>query len=268
MRLRKLLPFGFFMNTSSFFHQADPRSKVIFIIIYLSVLGSSTNALSMAILALSSIILILFSKLPLAYVWSGLKGILPFLLILFFYHLLFNHDGQILMTTAGIHIHLEGMATAVMIPCKLALIILTTTTFTVTTTPKMLTDGLETMLRPLLFVRFPVRNFVLMSTLAFRFIPLFIDEVDSMLKANKLRNARCYGSNLQSKIQSRSRLLIVVLLLVFRRADQLTLAMEARCFPGKETQISHLHFSWRDWIIIGYAIVLISVQIYIEGGEF
>ncbi|MEF2968698.1 energy-coupling factor transporter transmembrane component T [Paenibacillus sp. M1] len=256
------------MNTSSFFHQADPRSKLIFTVIYLTLLAGSTKELSMAILGVSSVILILCSKLPLAYLWSGLKGILPFLLILFFYHLLFNHHGRILLSVSRIHIHLEGLTTALMFPCKLALIILTTTTFTLTTTPKMLTDGLETLLRPLRFVRFPVRKFVMMSTLAFRFIPLFIDELGSMLNASQLRNARYHGKHLQSKIRSRSRLLIAVLLLVFRRADQLTLAMEARCFPGKETTVSHLHLGFRDWIIIGFAIVLISVQIYIEGGEF
>lgn len=241
------MPFGSFMNTRSFVHSADPRAKLIFSATYLFLVANSAGLQDILILAASSLVLLLLSRLPIAYLWAGLQGLLPLLLGLFVYHLLIN----------------PSLTQAMAVPCQLALMIVTTTTFTLTTSPRMLTQGLAAILQPLRFFRFPVRKFVLMCSLAFRFMPLLIEEIDMMFKLAKIRNARSGSTSLRITLQRRLNIFLALFYSVFRRADQLAFAMEARCFPGVERQADSLRLGWRDGVLVGFALTLVLIRIFI-----
>jgi energy-coupling factor transport system permease protein len=241
------MPFGSFMNTGSFVHRADPRAKLIFSAAYLILASTSAGLRDILILAASSLVLILLSKLPIAYLWGGLQGLLPLLFVLFVYHLLTHHS----------------LTQAIVVPCKLAFMIVTTTTLTLTTSPRMLTQGLTAILHPLRHFRFPVRKFVLMCSLAFRFMPLLIEEIDMMFKSAQIKNARSGSTGLRTTLQRRLNMFLALLYAVFRRADQLAFAMEARCFPGVERRAVSLRMSWRDAVLIGFAITLVLIRIFI-----
>jgi energy-coupling factor transport system permease protein len=240
------------MNTRSFLQDLDPRSKLIFAATYLSLVTCSNDLDSMVFYAIAGFIVVFAARLPIAYLWDGLKGLLPLLLSLFFYHML-----------------LGDIKNAVILPCKLIFFIITAIVLSVTTTPTKLTDGLEAIMRPLILIRFPVQNFVFMISVAFRFIPLFIDEADSMLKSQKVKHARYKGESFQTKIQSLLQFLVALFIAVLRRADQLALAMDARCYlPGNKIRASRLQFSWRDWMIIVAAMVLLLIHILLKGAVF
>lgn len=249
MQWFKLLAFGPSMNTRSFLQDSDPRSKLIFAVTYLSLVACSNDLVSIAFHAIAGLLLICAARLPLAYLWNGLKGLFPLLLALFGYHLL-----------------LGDLNNAVILPCKLIFFILTAIVLSATTPPTKLADGLEAIMRPLTLIRFPVQNFAFMISVAFRFIPLFIDEADSMLKSQKVKLARYKGDSFRIKIQSLLQLLVALFVAALRRADQLALAMEARCYlPGNKIRASRLQFSWRDWIIIIFALVLLLIDILLKG---
>ncbi|GIP36088.1 energy-coupling factor transporter transmembrane protein EcfT [Paenibacillus sp. J2TS4] len=252
MQWFRLLPFGPSMNTRSFLQDSDPRAKLIFAATYLYLVTCSNDLVRMVFYATAGFLLVFAARLPLAFLWNGLKGLLPLLLALFLYHLL-----------------LGDVNNAVILPCKLVIFIITAIVLSATTPPTKLADGLEAIMRPLTLIRFPVQNFVFMISVAFRFIPLFIDETDSMLKSQKVKHARYKSGSFRIKMQSLLQLLVALFVASLRRADQMALAMDARCYlPGNKIRASRLHFSWRDWMIIISALVLLLIHILLKGAAF
>lgn len=251
MQWFKLLTFGPTMNTRSYLQNLDPRSKLIFTAVYLSLAAGSNDLVIIAFYAIVGFLLVCSARLPLAYLWYGLKGLLPFLLVLFCYNLL-----------------LGDMKYALILPCKLIIFVLTAIVFSATTNPSKLADGLEAIMRPLIYIRFPVHNFVFMISAAFRFISLFIDEADSMMKSQKMKHARKRDS-FRTKIQSIPQLLAALFAAALRRANHLALAMDARCYlPGNKIRASRLQFNWCDWMIIISALVLLLIHILLKGAAF
>ncbi|MFD0711391.1 energy-coupling factor transporter transmembrane component T family protein [Paenibacillus sp. GCM10027626] len=247
MQWFRLLPFGLYLNKRSFLHDADPRSKLIFAATYLSLVTSSNDLLSMFCYGIAAFLLIFVSRWPFNYLWNGLKGVIPLLLALALYHLMLN-----------------DFKNATLVPCKLMLFILTASSLSITTTPVELAAGLEAILSPLRFVRFPVQHFVFMFTVAIRFIPLFIDETESILKSQKVRNAHFKGGY-WIKIRSLPQLLFALIVSAFRRADQLALAMDARCYlPDNGIRASRLRFGWRDWVIVSFTLVLLLLCFWLN----
>lgn len=252
MQWLKLLSFGPSMNTRSFLQDLDPRSKLIFTATYLSLVTISNDLVSVVFYAIVGLLLILAARLPLAYLWNGLLGLLPLLLTLFCFHML-----------------LGDLKHAILLPCKLIFFITTAIALNATTPPTKLADGLEAILRPLTLVRFPVQNFVFMISVAFRFIPLFIDETDSMLKSQKVKHACYKGEGLRTTTQSLLQLLVALFVAVLRRANQLALAMDARCYlPGNKIRARRLWFSWRDWMTILSALALLLIHMLLKGEVF
>ncbi|MBU5444731.1 energy-coupling factor transporter transmembrane component T [Paenibacillus sp. MSJ-34] len=249
MQWLKLLSLGLSMNTRSFLQDLDPRSKLIFAATYLFLVACSNDLISMVLYAISGFLIVFAARLPLVYLWNGLKGLLPLLLALFCYHML-----------------LGDMKHAAILPCKLIFFILTALVLSATTAPTKLADGLEAVMRPLALIRFPVHHFVFMISVAFRFIPLFVDETDSMLKSQKVKHARDQDKRFRTKIQSLLQLLVALLVAALRRADQLALAMDARCYlPGNKIRARRLQFRWRDWMVIFSAMVLLLIDILLKG---
>lgn len=252
MQWLKLLSFGPSMNTRSFLQDLDPRSKLIFTATYLSLVTISNDLVSVVFYAIVGLSLVLAARLPLAYLWNGLLGLLPLLLTLFCFHML-----------------LGDLKNAILLPCKLIFFITTAITLNATTSPTKLADSLEAILRPLTLVRFPVQNFVFMISVAFRFIPLFIDETDSMLKSQKVKHACYKGEGLRTTTQSLLQLLVALFVAVLRRANQLALAMDARCYlPGNKIRARRLQYGWRDWMTILSALALLLIHMLLKGEVF
>jgi energy-coupling factor transport system permease protein len=251
------------MEARSFLHESDPRSKLIFAAVYLSMISSSNDITSIFFYGFVTIVLVFVSNVPFAYLWHGLKGLLPLLLTFAIFHLLLNDNGEVSWSWGGITIHNEGIKNAVIVPSKLVFLIITAAVLSLTTPPTKLAEGLETMIRPLSLIRFPVREFVFMTSVALRFIPIFIHEADAILKAQKIRSTSIEGSIFRIKIQLFSQLLFTLFVSAFRRAEQLALAMDARCYNAENRiRISRLRFGWRDWIVIISALILLLIPYF------
>ena len=236
-------PAGSYRHRHSFLHESDPRSKMLFAAIYLAIVAFSEDLFIMSLLGTIAVFLILGSRLPFIYLWIGLKGVFPFLLVLVIYHLL-----------AG------DLGIAVTVLSKIVIYIITALSLSFTTAPSKLADGLAAVLSPLRLVRLPVDNFVFMTSVAFRFFPLLIDAVDAMFKAQKLRNARLKGG-CWTQIRSVPDVLFALILVALRRADQMATAMDARCYAaGNRLRYGRLRFGWRDGALAGVTLVLLLVR--------
>lgn len=251
------------MEARSFLHNSDPRSKLIFVAVYSSMIASLNDITSIFFYGFVIVVIVFVSRVPFAYLWHCLKGLLPLLLIFAIFHLLLNDNGEVSWSWGGIAIHNEGIKNAVIVPSKLVFLIITATVLSLTTTPTKLADGLETILRPLSLIRFPVHEFVFMTSVALRFIPIFIDEADAILKAQKIRKSGIEGDIFRIKIQLFLQLLFTMFVSAFRRAEQLALAMDARCYVAKNRiRKSRLRFGWRDWIVIISALILLLIPYF------
>ncbi|TDF90095.1 energy-coupling factor transporter transmembrane component T family protein [Paenibacillus piri] len=263
MQWFRLLPIGRYMEARSFLHDSDPRSKLIFAAVYLSLIASSSDITSLFFFGFVTLVLVFVSRVPFAYLWHGLRGLLPLLLAFAIYHLWLNDNGEVSCSWGGIAIHNEGIKNALIVPSKLVFLIITAAVLSLTTPPAKLADGLETIMRPLSFIRFPVHEFVFIASVAFRFIPIFIDEADAILKAQKIRSTGIEGSFVRIKIHLLSQLLFALFVSAFRRAEQLALAMDARCYIAENRmRTSRLRFGWRDWIVIISALILLLIPYF------
>ena len=153
----------------------------------------------------------------------------------------------------------EGLISAVRLATRLIFLITTTTVLTLTTSPISLTDGLESLMKPLKVVRFPVHELAMMMTIAMRFIPTLIEETDKIMKAQTARGAEFDSGNVIKRATGMVPLLVPLFVSAFRRADELAFAMESRCYHGGEgrTRMKVMHLHVRDWVAAGIVAALI-----------
>ena len=187
------------------------------------------------------------------------------LAITVFYNL-FLSSGDILFEWKFIRITWQGIETAVYMLLRLSLLIVGSSLMTLTTTPNQLTDGLESLLKPLLLLRIPVHEVAMMMSIALRFIPILMEETDKIMKAQIARGADFESRNLFKKAKSLVPLLVPLIISAFRRANDLALAMEARCYRGGEsrTKMKPLHYAIKDYL--GYLILLIYMGTIVIAG--
>ena len=249
--------FGQYYPARSFVHSMDPRAKILLTILYLVAvfLASSYTAFAAVILFLG--LAILFSGVKLKSVLKSVKPILFLIVFTTIINLFFVREGTVLfewwifrLTDATLHF------TAKM-ALRLVLLVMGSSLLTLTTTPVALTDGLESLLRPLKLIRFPVHELALIMSIALRFIPILMDETDRIIRAQKARGADFESGNLFRRAKAMLPVLIPLLVSAFRRADELSDAMDSRCYWGAKgrTKFEQLRFSWRD--LVGTLVTLI-----------
>jgi energy-coupling factor transport system permease protein len=220
----------------------------------------SSNPLGLLVGVLFLIVTYCASKIPFSMVLKSLKPIVPIVIFTAVLNIFFVTDGDIIFNWWIIKISYKGIITAIVMSVRIILLISGTMLLTYTTSPIALTDGLERLMKPLNAIHFPVHEISMMMTIALRFIPTLIEETDKIMNAQKARGADLQSGNFTKRIKALIPILIPLFVSSFRRADELALAMECRCYRGGvgRTRMKQLSFTWRDVLATIFCILAIS----------
>lgn len=251
---------GQYYQTESVIHRLDPRVKLVTTICFIISLFIVDNWIGYLIAILFLALVIRLSRFPVKFMVRGMKSIL-FLLIVAGCFNLFLTPGEVLVSFWKLKITKEGIFLASFMALRLILLIMGSSVMTLTTTPNQLTDGLEKLLGPLKHLRVPVHEIAMMMSIALRFIPILMEETDKIMKAQIARGADFESGNLIKKAKSLVPLLVPLFISAFRRANDLAMAMEARCYRGGEhrTKMKPLIYRKRDWCAYGAVLVYLAV---------
>ena len=259
---------GQYYPADSLIHKLDPRIKVIIAILYVVCTFLCKNVLSFALLLISAFVLVLVSRIPLGVVLRGIRPILIIIAITSAINIFWTKGEMLLVDWWIFNIYLEGIYNAVMMIIRFVVLITGTSLFlTYTTTPIALTDSIEDLLWPLKKIGVPVHDFAMMMTIALRFIPLLVDETDKIMTAQKARGADFSSGSLINRAKALIPVLIPLFVSAFRRAEELAIAMECRCYHGGEgrTRMTVRKARFSDFafmtvfILLGAAIVYLNI---------
>lgn len=241
---------GQYYQSDSVIHRLDPRTKLIVTMVFLVSLFMVDSLWVFAIPFILLFIEIKVSKVPFGFILKGMKAILMLLVITVIFNVIFT-PGDILFTIWRISITRQGIEIAVQMAIRLILLIMGSTMLTLTTTPTQLTDGLESVMRPLTYIRVPVHEISMMMSIALRFIPILLEETDKIIKAQLARGADFESKNIVKKVKSYIPILVPLFISAFRRAGDLALAMEARCYRvgANRTKMKPLIYKRRDVVM-------------------
>lgn len=247
---------GQYYPEQSVIHRLDARTKILGTLLYIIevFLVNSFAGFGLVILALG--ILIGISRVPVRFIFKGLKAVV-FIILLTFVLNLFMFDGTVLWHWKFLTVTYEGLYRSCFMALRLILLIIGTSMLTLTTKPMELTDGLEKLLKPFNRLGLPSHEIALMMSIALRFIPTLLEETDKIMKAQQARGADFESGNLMQRVKNMIPILIPLFVGSFRIAQDLALAMEARCYHGGvgRTRMKEIVFSRRD----GVAGVLLAV---------
>lgn len=251
---------GRYYGVESPVHSLDPRLKIMATFAYLILLFLINSLFSLAFCAFLLFLAIKAARVPLLMVIRGIRPIL-FIILLTSVLNLFTTEGELLYRFYFLKITYEGVLRSIFMSMRLVFLIMSSSLMTFTTTELSLTDGIESLLNPLKVFKLPAHEIAMMMGIALRFIPTLIDETDKIIRAQMARGARFDSKNIIEKAKSFMPLLIPIFISAFKRAEDLALAMEARCYRGGKgrTRLNSLHYQERDLIaalIIILAIVL------------
>lgn len=257
---------GQYYPADSVIHRLDPRVKLVGTIVFLVslFLFQDFSGYIAATIYLACVIKI--SKVPLKFMLKGLKSIFILLLFSVIFNL-FLTDGETLIHLFWrVRITKEGLRIAVFMAIRLVYLIIGTSIMTLTTTPNDLTDGLEKGLRPLKKIHVPVHEIAMMMSIALRFIPILLEETDKIMKAQMARGADFESGNILQRAKSMIPILVPLFISAFRRANDLAMAMEARCYHGGEgrTKMKPLIYKRRDFIAYATFAIYLSVVVVIN----
>lgn len=258
---------GQYYPAESPIHKLDPRVKLFTTLIYIIALFCFKGVLGLVIITAALAAVIKLSKVPFSFMVKGLKAIVVLLLITAAFNLLLTPGDVTLWKWGVFQISDTGIKNAVVMMIRLIYLIIGTSLMTLTTTPNQLTDGLEKSLAPLAKINVPVHAIAMMMSIALRFIPILIEETDKIMKAQMARGADFENGNLIQKAKAMIPLLVPLFVSAFRRADDLAMAMEARCYNGGEgrTKMKPLKYNAQDkkayLFVIVFLILVIAARI-------
>lgn len=244
----KEITIGQYYQTESLIHRLDPRVKLIATFAYIISLFVVHSWTGYLIAAVAVAIVIAASHVPFGYIMRGMKAVMMILMITVIFNL-FLTEGRPLVHFWKLTITYEGVDFASKMAVRLIFLIIGSSLMTLTTTPNQLTDALEDVLGPLKKIHVPVHEISMMMSIALRFIPILMEETDKIMKAQMARGADFESKNLMKKIQSLVPLLVPLFISAFRRANDLAMAMEARCYRGGDgrTKMKPLVYCRRDY---------------------
>lgn len=247
---------GQYYPGNTIIHKIDPRAKILFVFLFIISLFFVDTFAPYIVIGVLLLTIIKSSKVPIKFILKGLKPIL-FIIIFTFLINIFMTKGEILISFGPLSITKEGLIQASFMAIRLIYLIIGTSMLTLTTSPIALTDGIEHLLNPFKRIGVPAHELAMMMTIALRFIPTLLEETDKIMKAQKARGANFESGGLIKRAQNLIPLLVPLFISAFRRADELAMAMEARCYRGGEgrTRMKQLSFQKADYI----ASVLVGV---------
>lgn len=254
----KDITLGQYFPGHSLIHRFDPRGKIIFTVIYIVAIFLCNSLLSYGVALAVLLILIAISKVPFQSFRKGMKPVIFLVIFTALLNLFYTSDGTVLWGYGILTITVEGIWRAGFMVARILMLIACTLLLTYTTSPITLTDGLERLLRPLKKVGFPVHELSMIMSIALRFIPTLIQETDKIISAQKARGADFDTGGLVQKAKALIPILIPLFISSFRRAEELAVAMECRCYHGDDgrTSLRQLVMHGRDWGLVVFSLAL------------
>ncbi|MBR6761997.1 MAG: energy-coupling factor transporter transmembrane protein EcfT [Oscillospiraceae bacterium] len=262
----KDITLGQYFPMESVVHRMDARFKIIITLLYLVMLFLGQRIYALLAGLLFTVVVTLCSKIPMKMILKSIKPIVPILLVTGILNLLLLDGGDVLWQWKFLKITEEGLHTSAFMVARICLLIAGTSLLTYTTSPITLTDAIEQLLSPLKKLKLPVHELAMMMTIALRFIPTLIEETDKIMAAQKARGADLESGNLLQRAQALVPILIPLFVSAFRRAEELALAMECRCYHGGEgrTRLRILHSGLRDYVALSFILLLLSAVILLN----
>ena len=255
---------GQYYQTDSVVHRLDPRVKLTATMAYIISLFLFDGIEGYIVAALFLALVIKLSCVPFKFMVKGMKAIVFLLMITVAFNM-FLTPGEVLVTLWKIKITKEGVKVAVTMAIRLVFLVIGSSVMTLTTTPNHLTDGMERMMSPLKKIKVPVHEIAMMMSIALRFIPILMEETDKIMKAQIARGADFESGNIIKKAKAMVPLLVPLFISAYRRANDLAMAMEARCYRGGEyrTKMKPLIYKKRDFMAYGVLLVYVAVCVVI-----
>jgi energy-coupling factor transport system permease protein len=257
---------GQYIPGDSILHRADPRTKILLSVVFMAVIFMVNTFWTFAAMTAFTILCVVVSGVPLKYTMRGLK---PLLVIIVFTAVInvFSTKGTPVGDLFPLrYITWEGLILALKLVTRLAMIIISGSLLTFTTTPILLTDGIEKLLSPFKKIGVPAHELAMMMSIALRFIPTLLEETDKIMKAQAARGADFDTGNLVQRAKSFVPVLVPLFVSAFRRADELATAMEARCYRGGEgrTRMRQLKFTRADLVVTLTSIIVFSALLLLQ----
>ena len=256
---------GQYYPADSILHRLDPRVKFIGTFLFLISLFVADGIWGYVLATVFLVAIVGLSKVPVKFMLKGLKPLCLILIITLAFNL-FLVPGEVIWEFGFLKLTYEGIRQAVKIGIRLIYLVIGSSVMTLTTTPNQLTDGLERILNPLKKIKVPVHEISMMMSIALRFIPILMEETDKIMNAQLARGADFESGNLIQKAKSLIPLLVPLFISAFRRADDLAMAMEARCYHGGEnrTQMKPLIYKARDYWAYAVCLFYLGADIAIR----
>lgn len=253
---------GQYFPGTSFLHKLDPRMKIMATIIFIVAIFLANSLASYVVVTAFTVLCFLISRLPLRLIVKSLKPLWIIIVFTMGIHV-FTTPGDVLWQWGILHITREGIYQGALMTARLIYLIVFSSLLTYTTSPIVLTDGIEHLLNPFKRIGVPAHELAMMMTIALRFIPTLLEETDRIMKAQTARGANFTSGSLLQRGKNMIPLLVPLFVSAFRRADDLATAMEARCYRGGEgrTRMNELAYSYRD--ALGMAAVLLVTVVLV-----
>lgn len=250
---------GQFMPGKSIIHRLDARSKILLLLGFIVFIFVCTNYISLLLITLASLLVILLTKISFKQYLKSMKVIL-FVVVFTGILNLFYGSGNVLFEWGFLKITEGGVNNAVFITIRIATLVMISSVLTFTTSPTDLTDAIERLLKPLSYLHIKVHEIAMMMTIALRFIPTLLEETDKIMNAQKARGADMESGNIFQRIRALIPVLIPLFVSSFRRANDLAMAMECRCYNGGNgrTRMKVLHFSKSDLFAVIYSVIIFA----------
>ena len=246
-------------------HRLDPRTKIVLVVLYIVALFQAKNLLTYALVAVTFVTCARVSKVGARALLKGLKPVVIIVLFTGFLNLFFT-PGETLFELGFLRLTDQGIYNALRMVVRIMLLIMGTFLLTYTTSPIALTDGLELLLNPLKKIKVPVHEMTMMMSMALRFIPTLIEETDKIMSAQKARGADFETGSLIQRAKALLPVLVPLFVSAFRRADELAVAMESRCYHGGEgrTSMKQPKMLRRDWAALIIGVVFLAAMIIMK----
>ena len=259
----KDITIGQYFPGDSGLHLLDPRMKIIITTIYIVTLFIPRNPVGLLCAMLLGVAGYLISKISLKFIIRSLKPVLPIILFTAILNMIFVEGERVLVSFWVVSITLEGVILALLMCVRIIGLISGTSLLTYTTSPIALTDAIESLLGPFKRIHMPVHELAMMMTIALRFIPTLIEETDKIISAQKARGADMESGGVIQRARALVPILIPLFVSAFRRADELALAMECRCYHGGEgrTRMKQLTYAPRDFVALFVMLAMFALVI-------
>lgn len=256
----KDITIGQYYNSTSPIHRLDARMKIILTLVFIISIFICKNFFSLGLMVVFAISIVLISKVPFKMVLKSMKPIAIIIAFTSLLNIFYIRGGTELLDWRFIHITSNGIFTALFMSIRIVCLVVVSSMLTYTTTPTMLTDGLEKLLSPLKLFKIPVATLAMMMTLALRFIPTLVDEIDRITNAQKARGANLDDGNFIKRINALVPIIVPLFVSSIRRAYELADAMDCRCYTGGpgRTRMKQMKFHTSDFVSLGIMVLFIA----------